>query len=187
MKQSALLARLIKWMLACLLVTLSYNALADDAVGLSSYKLGSGDLISIKVFGEEDLSREKVRLTDAGTVYYPVLGEINAKGMTVGELERTITDGLKGRYLVRPLVSVQLDEYRPFFVQGMVDKPGGYPYQPGLTVRNAASIAGGMKERASKSGIYIIRSGDDTQQAIKVDLNAIVLPGDTIIIEQSFF
>src|SRR3990167_8047775 len=69
---------------------------------LSRYRLESGDVISISVLGEDDLKREKVRLNDAGTIQFPVLGEIRIKGMTIGELEQRITSGLKGRYLVDP-------------------------------------------------------------------------------------
>ena len=153
----------------------------------SSYRLGAGDVVNIRVFGEDDLSKEKIRLTDAGTVPYPVLGELRVLGMTVGDLERLITDGLKGRYLVNPRVSVQIDEYRPFYVNGMVEKPGGYPYQPGLTVRKAASLAGGFKERASSSKMYVIREGDKSQKPVKVDLNTVIGPGDILTIEESFF
>jgi polysaccharide export outer membrane protein len=53
---------------------------------LSSYKLGSGDMITIRVLGEDDLKREKIRLSDAGTLSFPVLGEVQVKGMTVGAL-----------------------------------------------------------------------------------------------------
>src|SRR5205085_12569859 len=73
---------------------------------LSSYKLGSGDTISVRVLGEDDLKRERVRLSDAGTLSFPVLGEIRVKGMTVGALEQHITSGLKGRYLLNPQVTV---------------------------------------------------------------------------------
>jgi len=158
-----------------------------SSAAYSSYRLGAGDVVNIRVFGEDDLSKEKIRLTDAGTVPYPVLGELRVLGMTVGDLERLITDGLKGRYLVNPRVSVQIDEYRPFYVNGMVDKPGGYPYQPGLTVRKAASLAGGFKERASSSKMYVIREGDKTQTPVKVDLNTLIGPGDILTIEESFF
>ena len=153
----------------------------------SSYRLGAGDVVNIRVFGEEDLSKEKIRMTDAGTVPYPVLGELRVLGMTVGDLERVITEGLKGSYLVNPRVSVQIDEYRPFYVNGMVEKPGGYPYQPGLTVRKAASLAGGFKERASSSKMYVIREGDQSHTPLKVDLNTEVGPGDILTIEESFF
>jgi polysaccharide export outer membrane protein len=154
---------------------------------LSNYKLGSGDVISIKVFGEDDLSREKIRLTDAGTISYPVLGEIRVDGLTLGDLESLITKGLRGRYLVNPRVSVNIDEYRQFFVNGQVEKPGGYPFQPGLTIRKAVSLAGGFKERASLNKIFLIRDGDATHQPVKVDLNAAVNPGDVITVEESFF
>src|SRR5713101_3974950 len=112
-----------------------------QAPELSTYKLGSGDMITVRVLGEDDLRREKVRLSDAGTLSFPVLGEIKVKGMTVGALEQYITKGLKGRYLLNPQVTVSIEEYRNFFVNGMVEKPGGYPYSPGLTVRKAITLA----------------------------------------------
>jgi polysaccharide export outer membrane protein len=182
---------------------LSGEALADDKAAaapalvqpekplsdstLSSYRLGAGDVVTIRVFGEDDLSKEKIKLTDAGTVPYPVLGEIRVLGMTVGDLERMITTGLRGRYLVNPRVSVQIEEYRPFYISGMVDKPGGYPFQPSLTVRKAASLAGGFKERASLSKIFVIRESDTTHHPQKAELDTPVFPGDIITVEESFF
>jgi polysaccharide export outer membrane protein len=154
---------------------------------LSTYKLGSGDLITVRVLGEDDLKREKVRLSDAGTMSFPILGEIKVQGMTVGALEDYITRGLKGRYLLNPQVTVSIDEYRNFYVNGMVEKPGGYPYSPGLTVRKAITLAGGFKERASRDKINIIRDDDPKQTPHKVDMNAPVLPGDILTIEESFF
>lgn len=167
-----------------------FSERGDEGVSrttLSSYRLGAGDVVSIRVFGEDDLSREKIRLTDAGTVPYPVLGEIRVLGLTVGDLERRITDGLRGRYLVNPRVSVVVEEYRPFFINGMVGKPGGYPFQPGLTIRKAASLAGGFTERASMSKIFVIREGDVQQKPEKVDLSTPVYPGDIVTVEESFF
>jgi polysaccharide export outer membrane protein len=161
--------------------------LVDVARLLSNYKLAAGDVITIRVFGEDDLSREKVRLSDAGTIPYPVLGEVKALGLTIGEIERSITKGLDGRYLINPRVSVTIEEYRPFYINGMVERPGGYPYQPGLTVLKAASLAGGFKERASFSKISIIRENDPQNKPQKVDINSQVNPGDTVFIEESFF
>ena len=116
-----------------------------------------------------------------------MLGEIQVRGKTVGELEKFLTDGLRGRYLVNPRVAVTIDEYRPFFINGQVGNNGSFPYQPGLTVRKAVSIAGGFKERASLSKIFIVRDGDTTNTPVKVDLNAPVYPGDIITVEESFF
>src|SRR5687768_8897543 len=154
---------------------------------LSSYKLGSGDMISVRVLGEDDLKRERIRLSDAGTVSFPILGEIRVKGMTVGALEDHITRGLKGRYLVNPQVTVAIEEYRNFFVNGMVEKPGGYPFSPGLTVRKAISIAGGLRERATREKMNVIRDDDPKQTPRRVDLNTAILPGDILTIEESFF
>src|SRR3954465_2733052 len=102
-------------------------ALASSVAGaqsadssLSNYRLGSGDVISIQVLGEEDLRREKIRLSDAATISYPILGEIRLLGKTVAELEGVIRDGLKGRYLLNPQVTVTINEYRNFFINGQV-------------------------------------------------------------------
>lgn len=160
---------------------------AQRISALSSYKLAAGDVISIRVLGEDEFTREKIRLTDAGTVSFPAIGEIKVLGRTVGDLEAIIVAGLKGRILVNPKVSVQIEEYRPFYVNGMVDKPGGYPFQPGLTVRKAVSLAGGFKERASPSKIFVIREDDPSQRAQKVDLNTFIGPGDILTVEESFF
>ena len=162
-------------------------ALAQTAPQLSTYKLGSGDTITIRVLGEDDLKREKIRLSDAGTLSFPVLGEVQVKGMTVGALEDFITARLKGRYLLDPKVTVSIEEYRNFFVNGLVEKPGGYQFVPGLTVRKAISIAGGFKERAARDKINVIRDDDPTQTSRRVDLNAPVMPGDILTIEESFF
>jgi len=172
---------------ALFFVAFLFSPLFSQAQELSSYKLGSGDMISIRVLGEDDLKRERIRLSDAGTISFPVLGEIRVRGMTVGALEEYITKSLKGRYLLNPQVTVSIDEYRNFFVNGMVEKPGGYAFAPGMTVRKAISLAGGFKERAARDKINIIRDDDPKQTPRKVDLNAAILPGDILTVEESFF
>jgi protein involved in polysaccharide export with SLBB domain len=157
----------------------------NDAI--SNYRLGSGDVISIQVLGEEDLRRERIRLSDAATISYPILGEIKLFGKTVAELETVIRDGLKGRYLVNPQVTVTIIDYRNFFINGQVEKPGGYPFIPGLTVRKAISLAGGFRERASKEKIFVIRDNDRSQKSTRVSQDEMVSPGDIITVEESFF
>ena len=179
--------RVVRFIWVLLATLLAPGLHAQSTPELSSYKLGSGDMISVRVLGEDDLKRERVRLSDAGTMSFPVLGEIRVRGMTAGALEDYITKGLKGRYLLNPQVNVTIDEYRNFYVNGMVEKPGGYPFSPGLTVRKAITLAGGFKERASREKINIIRDDDPKQTPRKVDLNAAVLPGDIVTIEESFF
>lgn len=165
----------------------SAGALGQDPGSVSNYRLGAGDVITVQVLGEDDLRRERIRLSDAATISYPILGEIRLYGKTVAELENLIRDGLKGRYLVNPQVTVTINEYRNFFINGQVEKPGGYPFIPGLTIRKAVSIAGGFRERASKDKIFVIREDDKSQTPKRVDQNASVNPGDIITVEESFF
>lgn len=157
------------------------------ADGNSTYKLASGDVISINVFGETDLSFEELRLTDAGTFSYPFIGEVQGKGKTAAEIEQLLIDKLKGDYLVDPRVSVSVLKYREFFISGEVKTPGGYAFQPGLTLRRAVALAGGLTERASEQRITIIRDQDATRKPEAATLDTQVLPGDTITIEQGFF
>ena len=154
---------------------------------LSSYRVGPGDVLSIRVMGEDDLSVKGVRLTDAGTLFYPALGELNVRGMTIGELEALVTSRLKGRILLNPQVLVQVEEYRPFFITGMVKAPGSIAYQPGLNVNKAAALAGGFQERASMSKIFVVREGKREDQMEKVELDSPIYPGDFIIVRESFF
>lgn len=182
---------LYKCLLFASILVMSFASFAQTAAGggglLSTYRLASGDVVSIRVLGEDDLKREKIRLSDAGTISFPIIGEIKVLGKRVAELEALIADGLRGKYLLNPVVSVTIEEYRPFFVNGQVEKSGAYPYQPGLTIRKAISLAGGFKERASKEKIFVIHEDDKTQTPVKVDQSALVRPGDIITVEESFF
>ena len=153
----------------------------------AQYQLSSGDVININVFGEADLSFKEIRLTDAGTFSYPFIGEINAKGLTPTAVEKLITNKLKDGYLVDPRVSVSVLTYRQFYISGEVKLPGGYPFQPGLTLDRAIAVAGGLTERASDKRISIIRGTDPSRSVVKASLNTLVEPGDTINIDQGFF
>lgn len=183
--------------LLVLFVLLGFFASASNAADMSGqfeqrtydtgvYRLGPGDVINISVYGEDDLSRQKYRVPDSGLIMYP-FGEVRALGLTLSELEVRIADGLRGKYLVNPRVSVSMDEYRPFFINGLVERPGAYPYKSGLTVRTAVSIAGGFKERASQSNIFVQRESDVLHTQTRITLDAQVGPGDTITVEESFF
>jgi polysaccharide export outer membrane protein len=69
----------------------------------------------------------------------------------------------------------------------MVEKPGGYPFSPGMNVRKAITIAGGFRERASRDKLHVIRDDDPKQVPRRVDLNAPLMPGDILTVEESFF
>lgn len=152
----------------------------------NGYRLGAGDVINISVYGEEDLSRHAYRLPDSGLITFP-FGEVKASGLSLLELETRIADGFRGGYLLNPRVSVSMEIYRPFFITGQVANPGAYPYQPGMTVRKAVSLAGGLKERASESKIFLIKDTESEHKQIKIKMDELVFPGDTVTVEESFF
>jgi protein involved in polysaccharide export with SLBB domain len=168
--------------LLCLVLVVP-SARAQEA---SAYTLAIGDVISINVFDEPDLSFERVLITDAGTIPFPFLGEVPATGLTVTQIQQSIVSGLKPDYLVDPKVTISIVEYRPFFLTGEVERPGSIPYQPGLTLRQAITLAGGLTERASTSRITVIPGGGNATSR-RINLDYEVKPGDTITIEQSFF
>jgi protein involved in polysaccharide export with SLBB domain len=173
--------------LAYLLPGAPASAQADGAEAPEArYILAPGDRIQITVFGETDLSME-VRLDDSGTLSYPFLGELLIEGHTVSQVEQTITTGLRGPYLVNPVVTVSIVEYRPFFVYGEVTEQGSIPYQPRLTVERAIALAGGFTERGSRNKIEVIRENDDTRTPQAIELSDRVRPGDVITVGQSFF
>ena len=169
------------------LLSVSFSAQADEMQGNATYKLSSGDIIRISVFGEPNLSFDETRLTDAGTFSYPFVGEVKAQGRTAAQLELILTEALRGDYLVDPRVSVSVLEYREFYISGEVKSPGGYKYQPGLSLRRAIALAGGLTERASTNRITVVRDQDASRKPMRVDLDAPVMPGDTINIDQGFF
>lgn len=173
------------WALLFSLTALAQQAEPAAAEGADNYVLGPGDAIRIKVFGEPELDLD-VQLTDSGTLNYPFLGTVKVTGMTLKQVEQRIYNGLKGDYFVEPNVFVGMVQYRPFYIHGEVKKPGGYPYQPGMTVDQAVALAGGLTERASKEKIFVAREGDKANK-LTADLNSKIRAGDTVTIEQRFF
>lgn len=177
------------FVMPCLIAVLTFLcqiAVADTKVGNSEYLLGSGDKIQIRVYGEDELSMESF-LSDSGVINYPFLGEVKVAGLTTTGLEAVIERGLKNGYLIKPIVHISVIEYRPFFIDGEVKVPGGYPYQPGLTIEKAVALAKGFTERAAKEKISIIRGEGKSREKIQVDLSAELRPGDIITVEQRFF
>lgn len=174
--------RLFGLLLWLLLVPSSYAA--DPA---QNYKLAAGDVLRITVFGEPDLSIKKVQLNDAGTFSYPFLGEIDAKGLTPNQVEKKIVAGLKQGYLNDPKVSISQIEYRPFYINGEVQKPGSYPFVPGLTLEKAIALGGGLTERASMKRVTILRGDGGSVDEDNITKTTVISPGDTISIAQGFF
>ena len=168
--------------LALVILLLSVTAVAAQQSEV--YRLGPGEKVSISVFGEDDLSMI-VTLPNNGVIKYPFLGDIRVAGLTVQELERAIADGLRGDYLINPEVTVTIEQFRPFFLKGEVNRPGSYEYQPGLTLEKALTLAGGLSARAARGKIEVRRANSESFE--KIDMDDPVQAGDVINVPQSFF
>jgi polysaccharide export outer membrane protein len=121
---------------------------------------------------------------DTGAIAVPMLDPIMVTGKTIRETEAAIADKIRARQIVLdPRVSAQVIAYRPFFIAGEVQKPGQYPYVPGMSLMTAVSVAGGYTFRADTKKATITRASvkasatQDTQ----------VLPGDLIVVRESWF
>jgi polysaccharide biosynthesis/export protein ExoF len=135
------------------------QVLAPSLAGAADYQLGAMDKLRIRV-AEWRTAEGAVRdwsslsgdytIGPAGSVSLPFIGELPATGKTTSELATEIGDQLQQRFglLDRPDASVELAEFRPFFISGDVETPGSYPYVPGLTVLKAVSLAGGLRRSA---------------------------------------
>lgn len=156
--------------------------------GLSSndYKLGSGDKIRVIVFGESNLSGE-FEVGAAGTIEMPLIGAVPALGVTVGQFQNDVTTRLKNGYLKDPKVSVQVLNYRPYFITGEVQRTGEFQYKAGLTVQDAIGVAGGYTYRANTGRVYIRRAGAAQEVAVDLTQRINVNPGDNIRVPERFF
>ena len=172
---------------ACLLIVLvTLVAEAPVAKGPAEYTFGTGDQLRITVFGHEDLSGE-FTISETGSVSLPLAGSLDLGGLTIREAERSIVDALKPDYLVNPRISIEVLNYRPFYILGEVNDPGAYPYVNGMTVTEAVALGGGFTYRAKKRKMVIIRASDPNRTERPVSVTDPVLPGDVVKVLERFF
>jgi polysaccharide export outer membrane protein len=153
---------------------------------VAGYRLGPGDQVRLTVFRHEDLSGQ-FEIDGEGYFAMPLVGEVLSAGMTSRELENEIESRLQGGgYLVSPQVSIEVLNYRPFYIIGEVNNPGSYQYVNGMTVINAVALAGGFSYRADQGDIVISRGGSEGPQ-LEARPDTSVLPGDIIEVPERFF
>ena len=150
------------------------------------YTLANGDRLRIIVFGQESLSNS-YSVDSGGQISMPLIGTIAAHGQTTRTLEGAIAGRLRNGYLREPKVSVEVEQYRPFFILGEVTQSGQYPYVNGMTVQTAVAIAGGFQPRADRHIADVTRSLNGEVVTGRVPLDTPVRPGDTITIRERFF
>lgn len=153
---------------------------------VSDYRLASADKVRIAVFGEDALSGEFV-INAEGKVALPLIGEVNAAGLTVAQLQDAVTEALSQGYLNQPRVMAQVLTYRPIYILGEVNRPGEYPYLPDLTVLNAVATAQGFTYRANTRRIFVRRAGSQIEEPLPLTADTRVSPGDTLRIGERYF
>ncbi len=150
------------------------------------YKLGAGDKVRVNVYGEDTLSGEFL-VSGEGKVSMPLVGDVQAAGLTVNAFQEELRQALAHDYLKNPKVSVEVVNYRPFYILGEVTKPGEYPYTNGLTVFNAVATAGGFTYRANQGRVFIRGKSDTREHSVPLTGTTLVAPGDTIRIGERLF
>jgi polysaccharide export outer membrane protein len=130
----------------CSQLFLGLIALLALSTSRADYLLGPNDVIRIAVYGNEDLLTE-TRISDSGKITFPLLGEIEVGGLSVGEAEARVETLLSEQGYVRnPQVNITVQEYRSHEVAvlGFVNKPGRYPLDTASTVTQLIALAGGV-------------------------------------------
>lgn len=178
----------------CLLWSFALTCYAQDkpAGAEKEYVISPNNILVIDVYQEPDLS-VTVRVSQDGSITYPLLGNLRAVGLNVRELEKLITDLLSEDYIVNPQVSIFVKEYAKISVLGQVRTPGSYELKGGLTVIDAIALAGGFSDKADAENVKLVRTKNEVKQTIDINAKEIVdegkkerdillEPGDLIIV-----
>ncbi|MEZ4468544.1 MAG: polysaccharide biosynthesis/export family protein [bacterium] len=158
--------------------------------------LGPGDVVEIRVYQEKELSG-LYRLSSDGTFRFPLVGEVNAEGMSPGQLSEVLVGKLRDGFLRDPQVSVLVKEFnsKKIFVLGMVAKPGTFPFEDEMTIVQAVTLAGGLTPLAEKNGIVLTRTVEGQERKFVVPFeqiglgrapNVVLEPGDIVFVPESW-
>jgi polysaccharide export outer membrane protein len=153
----------------------------------AAYTLGAGDQLRLITFGEQTLSGQ-FAVDDGGNVEIPLLGPQHAAGLTTHQFAEAVAAQLREKNIIRnPSVSAEILSYRPVYVLGEVNKPGEYPYRPGMTVLTVVALAGGFTYRAVEDAVSVVRSTADKSAEGRAGRDALLQPGDVVtVFERNF-
>lgn len=188
-------------MVALLFAAVPHLAGAQEKVE-SLYRINGGDTLHISVYGEKDLDRD-VAVEPDGGIAFPLVGNLNARGLTLSELQHKIAEALRSGNMLPnvtdPEVTVALVKStgNSFSVIGQVKQPGTYVTDTQVDVMQALSLAGGLTPFASKSRILVLRRDETGAQAKipfdysavedgdKLDTNILLQGGDVVVVPQA--
>ena len=172
-----------------------HQMVAQSFQTTGSSTLGSGDVISLSVYGEEELSGDFVVLP-SGKISFPLVGNIEVEGKNCSGVEQAVVSELKNGYLRNPSLSCSVKEYnsRKVYIFGEVEKPGTFRYEQNMTIIQGITLAGGFSDIAWKNRTNITRIIDERETNIVVPIEKIVAgqeknfflkPGDIIFIPEA--
>jgi polysaccharide export outer membrane protein len=145
------------------------------------YIVGEGDILKITVYDHDDLTT-LVRVSGEGVVVFPLIGQVEVKGLTLSRITQRISALLADGYVVNPQVSIFIQEFRSkkAFIMGEVNKPGLYVLPGQTTLLSVLSEAGGLTKDSGDKAIIKRKtdSPDRNENIITVDLRSLVEKGD---------
>jgi polysaccharide export outer membrane protein len=157
-----------------------------QAAKSSSPNLQPGEKIKVTVFGEDRLTGE-YQIDPAGFVSLPLAGTVRAGGLSKQEFEQALAKKFRSEYLRDPKVTVDVADFRPFYILGEVAKPGEYPFKGGMDVLSAIALAGGATYRASRSDVLIKHASESQFRQYPLSPSIPILPGDLIRVPERYF
>jgi polysaccharide export outer membrane protein len=162
---------------------------SEVAVDPKTYVIGAQDILSIKVWREQDFTGLYTVRPD-GKITLPLIGDVQAGGLTPERLGDQLKQGLSN-YINSPDVSVSLQTVgsKKFYITGEVNRPGEYTLAVPTKVFDALSNSGGFRDFANKKKIIIIRGADrlkfnyqDILKGKNLDQNIFLDNGDTVVV-----
>jgi protein involved in polysaccharide export with SLBB domain len=147
--------------------------------------LQPGEKLHVLVYDEPTLTGDFI-VDPSGFLSLPVVGTLKVVGMTPAQLQDKLVTALQAAHLKNPGVTVEVAEFRPFYILGEVEKPGAYPYVGGLNIMSAIAIAGGQTYRADQSKVLIQHVGEANMHSYDLDWPIPIMPGDIIQIPRRY-
>lgn len=150
------------------------------------YRIGTGDRLKITIYNNEKLSGEYLVGGD-GKIGLPMLGRVAVGALTIDEVTTLLVARLADGYFLNPNVTVDMAQYRPVYILGEVQKPGQYAYSEGMTVYRLVAQAGGYSYRANRKKMELRPDSQAVGAPRQISDDALVQPGDTVIVRQRYF
>ncbi len=149
--------------------------------------IAPGDRIRLTVFGDQQMSGE-YGVDDSGAISVPLAGPVAVGGRTPVDAAKAIASVLSTMGLYRdPRVTVEVLTLAPYYILGEVNRPGEYPYRPGMSLFAAVATAGGYTYRADKGSVFIRKSAESVEKAYELNADIAIMPGDRIRVPERYF